>query len=66
MTGEAGSFHDKAEEATGMTWEEIGWWAERTDFEEQQYAKDRGHCCWAGMVASPGPCVWHSSSGPQS
>ncbi|MEU0078526.1 hypothetical protein ABZY58_11570 [Micromonospora tulbaghiae] len=53
-------FRMRAEMVTGMRWDEIMWWGERVEFEQQQYAKDRGHCCWAGMVGAPEPCPWHS------
>lgn len=58
-------FNRKAEAAAGMSWDEIQWWAEREEFERQQYAKERGHCCWAGGVASPDPCPWHYPAGEE-
>jgi hypothetical protein len=48
----------------GMSWAEIEWFGSREEFERQQYAKDRGHCCAAGMTAAPGPCVWHPVETP--
>ena len=53
------AFIAKAEAAAGMTWAEIEWWASRIEFEQQQYARDLGHCCWAGATAAPKACPWH-------
>jgi hypothetical protein len=59
MDAASSDFIAKAEAVTGMTREEIEWWASRQEFEMQQYAKDLGHCCWAGATAAPHPCPWH-------
>ena len=43
-----------------MTWAEVeATWDQLGAVGRQQYAGEKGYCCWAGMIAWPEPCPWH-------